>query len=346
MGVCQIDPVQDPRWRLFLERHPCATVFHTPEWLTALQHTYGYEPAALTTAAPGESLSNGLVFCRVKSWLTGRRTTSLPFSDHCEPLVESVDVLERLLEGLKQDLSASRARYLEIRPVSSSGEIPAGFRKADTFCFHQLNLAPSLEELFRGFHKDCVQRKIRRAEREALHYEEGRSEALLERFYSLLVLTRQRQRLLPQPRIWFRNLVACMGDMLKIRLASKDGHPVAAMLTLQYRETLVYKYGCSDKTFSQLGGMPFLFWKAIQGARNSGLRSLDLGRADWDNPGLLTFKDRLGATRSVLEYWRYGGDGRVSIHSGWQTRFAQRIFQHLPNNWLPIAGSLVYRHLA
>ena len=345
MAVHQIDPVQDPRWRLFLERHPHATVFHTPEWLTALQRTYGYEPAALTTAAPGESLSNGLVFCRVKSWLTGRRTTSLPFSDHCEPLVESPDVLERLLEGLKQDRRASRVRYVEIRPSSPPGEIPAGFSKADTFCLHQLSLLPSLEEIFGGFHKDCVQRKIRRAERDALRHEEGRSESLIEQFYSLLVLTRRRQRLLPQPRIWFRNLVACMGDMLKIRLASKDSNPVAAMLTLQYRDTLVYKYGCSDKTFSHLGGMQFLFWNAIQEGRNSGLCRMDLGRSDWDNPGLLTFKDRLGATRSVLEYWRYGAP-RVSTHGGWQSRIAQRIFQHLPNNWLPVAGSLVYRHLA
>jgi hypothetical protein len=34
-----------------------------------------------------------LVFCRVRSWLTGRRSISLPFSDHCEPLVESHEAL-------------------------------------------------------------------------------------------------------------------------------------------------------------------------------------------------------------------------------------------------------------
>ena len=345
MAVHQIDPVHDPRWRSFLEHHPCATVFHTPEWLTALQRTYGYEPAAVTTAAPGESLSNGVVFCRVKSWLTGRRTTSLPFSDHCEPLVESRDDARAPARGLKQDRNASGTRYLEIRPYRRPEKFRRALERQTPSAFHQLNLLPSLEELFRGFHKDCVQRKIRRAEREALHYEEGQSESLLERFYSLLVLTRRRQRLLPQPRIWFRNLIVCMGDMLKIRLASKDGHPVAAMLTLQYRDTLVYKYGCSDKPFSHLGGMQFLFWKAIQEAKNSGLCSLDLGRSDWDNPGLLTFKDRLGATRSVLEYWRCGAP-RLSTHAGWQARIAQRIFQHLPTNWLPVAGSLVYRHLA
>jgi lipid II:glycine glycyltransferase (peptidoglycan interpeptide bridge formation enzyme) len=218
-------------------------------------------------------------------------------------------------------------------------------RQTDSFCLHQLDLSPSLEDLFRGFHKDCIQRKILRAEREALSYEEGWSESVLERFYNLVMLTRRRQHLVPQPRAWFRNLIACMGDMLKIRLASKDGQPVAAILTLRYKDTLVYKYGCSDKSFNNLGGMQLLFWKAIQEARNGGLSRFDLGRSDWDNPGLIAFKDRWGAARSALAYWQFGAAPVRSIHSGWQARMARGIFGHMPDSVLPLAGSLVYRHL-
>lgn len=32
---------------------------------------------------------------------------------------------------------------------------------------------------------------------------------------------------------------------------------------------------------------------------------------DWDNPGLIKFKDRWGADRSTLTYWRYGELPRV-----------------------------------
>jgi hypothetical protein len=87
MIIHEIDPVQDPRWAVFIARHPQATIFHTPTWLEVLRRTYGYEPFALTTASLGEDLNNGLVACRVKSWFTGRRTVSLPLSDHCELLV-------------------------------------------------------------------------------------------------------------------------------------------------------------------------------------------------------------------------------------------------------------------
>ena len=40
--VYKIDPLQDRRWAQFLERHHLATLFHSPEWLDALQRTYGY----------------------------------------------------------------------------------------------------------------------------------------------------------------------------------------------------------------------------------------------------------------------------------------------------------------
>ena len=84
----EIDPLTDPRWDRFLQQHPRASVFHSTPWLEALRRTYGYRPVAYTTSAPHEDLENGLVFCRVESWLTGRRLVSLPFSDSCELLVD------------------------------------------------------------------------------------------------------------------------------------------------------------------------------------------------------------------------------------------------------------------
>src|SRR5271167_440366 len=95
--VHQIDPLEDPRWEKFLERHPRSSVFHTVAWLDALRRTYGYRPVAITTESPGRDLQAGIVFCSVHSWLTGRRLVSLPFSDHCELLVDDVTNLQSML---------------------------------------------------------------------------------------------------------------------------------------------------------------------------------------------------------------------------------------------------------
>jgi len=345
MRIREIDPIHDPAWLALVERHPRASVFHTPGWLEALRRTYGYEPAVLTTSPPGVELANGVVFCRVSSWLTGPRIVSLPFTDHCEPLVDGCEGLQDILAALRSEWNSKGLKYVEMRPAEFDPGLFPDLTISNTFTLHRLDLHPSLDDIFRGFHKNCVGRKIRRAEREGLAYEVGGSEPLLEKFYHLLALTRRRHVLPPPPLAWFRNLIACMGDRLQIHMAFKNGQPVASILTLNYKAALVYKYGCSDKQLNKLGGMHLVLWKAIQGAKHNGLREFDLGRSDSGNVGLIKFKDRWGAARSTLTYWRYGAVAADLASVDRNTHIVRRILGHLPNDLLARAGSLLYRHV-
>jgi CelD/BcsL family acetyltransferase involved in cellulose biosynthesis len=348
MSVYEIDPLTDPRWAEFLQTHAMVSVFHTPSWLRALSRTYGYEPFVLTTAQPGHALQNGIVFCRVKSFLTGSRLVSLPFSDHCQPLVNGTGELVELLDGLKASAKAGKCKYLELRPLvaldSNLGH-NAGLAQSESFCFHKLDLRPSAEEIFRKFHKSCVQRKINRAARDGVTAVEGRSEEQLQSFYRLLLLTRRRHQLPPQPLQWFRNLAQFFGDRLQIRVACKDGRPIASMLTLTEKKTLVYKYGCSDADFHKLGAMPFLFWQAIQDAKKNGAEEFDFGRSELDNPGLITFKDHWGGERTQLTYYRYPAESSEGAASLWRIDAARKAFSWLPDFCLVSAGNLLYRHI-
>jgi hypothetical protein len=310
----------------------------------ALRRTYGYFPFVLTTCPPRRELAEGIVGCMVNSWLTGRRVVSLPFSDHCEPLVNDTETFDKLLSELRLKAAVNGDKYIEIRPRSLFLGNKNGLESSDCFWMHHLDLRPTAAELFAGLDNDCFRRKIRRAEREGLHCEQGRSPTLLRKFYDLQVITRRRHQLVPQPFAWFQNLVECMGDKSKIRVVSKHGKPVASMLTLRFRQSLVYKYGCSDKQFSFLGGMQLLFWKAIQEGKEEGLSEFDLGRSEWDNEGLIKFKDRLGATRTSVRYWRLSMTA-AARKLPWKMRVARHAFSHLPDAWLIATGRLLYRHI-
>ena len=344
----QFDPLRDERWTPFLRQHPHASVFHSPPWLNALRLTYGYQPVAFTLSPPDAALNNALLFCRVDSWLTGRRMVSLPFSDHCQPLLDDEKSWGLLLSLFRDKMLSQRWKYIEIRPLRIPGPGAAHGPSNPTgprFKFHKLDLRPDLDTLFQAFHKSCVQKKIRRAERERLACEEGRSEALLNKFYTLLVQTRRRHGLPPQPFSWFTNLAECLRDSLTVRLASVDGRPVAAIVTLAYKDTLVYKYGCSDERFHNLGGMPFLFWVTIQKAKQAGFRELDLGRSDMDNEGLAAFKSRLGAASGELAYYRYPAGSMAGPAQKWGGRVARYVFSQLPDSLLIRSGNLLYKHL-
>lgn len=256
MIIYKLNPLADPRWPEFLAEHPDASIFHTREWLEALRRTYGYKPIVFTTS-DGEKLSNALVFCQMRSWITGKRLVSLPFSDHCQPLASGED-LNKILKYLDNAREKEHYRHVALRPLVDKDVIKtqANFTKSEVFSFQTIDLRPEVDLIYRSFHDSCIRRKIKRADRENLIYESGRSEELLQKFRHLLLLTRRRHMLPPQPASWFLNIADSLSEMMTIHVLSKDHVPIASIMTLRYKKSLVYKYGCSDAQFSNLGGTP------------------------------------------------------------------------------------------
>ena len=345
MTVYTLNPLRDSRWPDLVERHPHASVFHTTAWLQALERTYGYQPVVFTTSAPEAALEDGVAFCQVRSWLTGHRLVSLPFSDHCEPLVGQADAFNAICAHLDRVRRDGRWDYIELRPHTDRFRSVGGGTTSERFWFHLLDLRPAEEALFGAFHKDSIQRKIHRAEREQLAYEEGRDERVLRAFYELLLMTRRRHQLPPQPLAWFRNLADAFGASMKVRVARHEGRAVAAILTLRHRDVMVYKYGASDERCHPLGGMHLLLWRTIQDARSLGCTTLDLGRCDLENDGLAVFKDRWGAARSEIAYRRYAAKSpSQSALRKYASDGVKQMLGHAPAVCRAAAGRFLYRH--
>jgi len=269
---------------------------------------------------------------------------SLPFSDHCDPLVENGNSGSALFEEICHQPGSRKWRYVEVRPRNEAHYECLDLQVVKKYCFHTLDLRHSETAIFSGFHKDCTQRKVQRAERDNLAYRKGCSDTLLKIFYRLFVRMRRKRRVPPQPFRWFQNLSECLGPAMQIRVALWGERPAASIVTLQHGNSLLYKYGCSDESLRNLGGIQWLFWKVIQEAKALGMDELDLGRTDWDNPGLIKFKDRLGGQRFVLNYRQYPEAKADSpLHykkngpAGW-------LVEHTPLPIVVMTGRLLYRH--
>ncbi len=347
-SIYSIDPLRDSRWSDLIARHPNASVFHTGGWLKALHDTYGYKPVVFTTSAPSVSLTNGLVFCRISSWLTGRRIVSLPFSDHCDPLFDNDDEFQFLLNYLLADFQHEKWKYLEFRPINEQffgKAVAESLHPYKTYCGHLLDIRPDLDFILRGFHKDSVQRRIRRAERANLSYERGTSDGLLREFYGLLVTTRARHRLPPQPLSWFRNLTRALGDAFELRVARVGRIPIAAVGTLRFRNAVYYKYGCSNPRFNNLGAMPFLLWRTIEESKAAGATLFDFGRTDTDHNSLLRFKEHWAPRSLQLTYWRFPASSALVTREARNLKIVKRLCSWMPEILLTGAGRMIYRHI-
>jgi len=343
-SIYTLDPLVDQRWNDLVAHHGEASAFHQRGWLEALSRTYGYQPLVLTSSPPGRPLDNGIVLCRVSSWITGTRLVSLPFSDHCDALLDDISGYHEFIDWLRGECDRQQYKYVELRPLFRCQEM-CGLQPSHSYCFHELDIRPTLEHLFRGLQKDSIQRKIRRAEREQLSYEAGRSEQLMDDFFRLFVITRRRHQLPPPPRVWFRNLLECMGDNIEVRVARKNGYPIGAVLTLRHRSAVMYKYGCSDDRFHNLVAMPFLIWRLIEESKASKVEKIDFGRSDSDNEGLIGFKDRFGTTRRLLTYYRHPTTKKEHKASNRSLQAIRQSLSFVPDSILARAGKVLYRHI-
>ncbi|MGA2569843.1 MAG: GNAT family N-acetyltransferase [Terracidiphilus sp.] len=345
MPLFELDPSADSRWAELVDTHPAASVFHHPRWLNALSETYGYRPIVLTNCRAGEPLTSGIPLCEVSSWITGRRAVSLPFSDHAQPLLAEGEDPAQYFASIREQMRRNRWKYVELRPRQPMSGSDSGLAPDKEYWIHVLDLAPSIDELFRNLHKSSLQRRIKKSSREGLTYERGSSPELLDDFFRLQVMTRKRHQLPPQPKIWFANVLLKLSGSAEIRVARKDGRSVAAIMTLYHKKKAVYKYGCSDHNLHHLAGMPFLFWKLIEECKAAGFTEIDFGRSEMDNEGLVRFKDEFGTRRERLCYLRFPEAEKGKDTVGRLMPIAGPLFSLLPDSVSSYLGRILYRHI-
>ena len=347
MTIYKLDPLTNQRWHEFTNRHEDASAFHSVCWMQVLNRTHGYQPIVYTTSAPSEDICNGALFCRVDSCLTGKRLVSVPFADHCQPLVADPSAWREICDQVVADCIAEGMKQVELRPLyyCNAFEQFPGFRESKRFFFHQIDLCDDWDIIQSRFHKTSVQQMVRRADRDGLSYEEGRGSQCLDAFYKLLLITRRRQGMPPQPKRWFRNMLDFFGNDAKIRLAFLDGVPTAAIFTIMHKSVCYFKYSCSNPNHSVHGGTQKLLSEAIREAKECGCRIFDMGRSDPENPGLVQFKDRWGADRHALTYYRYPPSAAADAQLGWKRKLAKVVLCRTPYALLAALGALVYEHI-
>lgn len=345
MTVHRIDPLDDSRWAALVAEHPDASVFHSPGWLRALRRTYRFRPMVLTTASPGQPLEDAVLLCRVDSRLTGRRLVSVPFADHCQPFW-GADA-GTLIDAVAEEGRSSGCRYVELRPVRAEGVLDRpGFGCHVRYAHHTIDLSPDLDQLRGAVHRSSVHQRINRAQRDGVVVRRGNSAELHRQFYSLLLKTRRKHGIPPQPQAWFANLADELGPSVTFHVASHDGEPVAAIVTTSFGDVHCYKYGCSDPARSRVSGTQLLLWQAIEAAKDAGARMLDMGRTDLANDGLRQFKLRWGATEHALEYHRAPPPTARAEDGDRLTGVAGHVFSRMPDSLLAAAGRHLYRHVA
>jgi hypothetical protein len=371
MNLQIIDPTQYPGWDNLILSHPDYSFFHSSIWAEVLKKSYGYTP--MYFVALGEKgISALLPVMEVKSFLTGRRGVSLPFTDYCEPICNGnigfVHLFNQVIEfGRKQGWkyielrggysfypdsfspNSEMTRDSQLLPARASAQGGETLDVIPSYVYfgHTLSLEKGEQSLYKGL-RDSTKRNIKKARAEGVEVTISDQPESINQFYSLNSLTRKRHGLPPQPFSFFKNILELVikkryGTVI---LGFYEGKAIVASVFFHFAKKAVYKYGASDLSYQHLRANNLVMWEAIKWYSQNGYKSLCFGRTELENHGLIQFKSGWGATEHPINYYRYDLRKEAFIAgSSNVVGFHNKIFRRMPIPILNRIGNILYRHV-
>jgi hypothetical protein len=338
-----INPINNPGWDDLLLMHEGSNIFHTSAWSKSICESYGYTPAYFTVF--NNNHIKGLVpIIEVSSRLTGRRGVSLPFSDYCEPIMESKEQFHNVFNRIITFGKERKWRYIELRGGSRflEDETPSHH-----YYGHNLDLADDEKQILANF-RDSTQRNIKKAQKEGVTIRLSHSLESLDEFYGLNCLTRKRHGLPPQPYKFFRSVYDSIISKGKgfTAIATFKNEPVAGAVYFHYGENALYKYGASDKRYQDLRANNLVIWEAVKWYCRNGYKSLSFGRTEPENHGLRQFKSGWGTKENKIKYYKYDLQKDTFVKdTAIINPVYNKILKNLPVPILKTMGALLYRHM-
>jgi hypothetical protein len=308
-----------------------------------LCEAYGYTPIYIMAYRENRCVG-AMPLIQVKSWITGKRGISLPFTDHCAAIAKDSDAAEAMA---RQAIAHGiRARW---KSVEWRGEPDPQNRSEDNgFWVHRIDLQGPEDELLARC-SPSTRRAIHAGQRAGLYVEFSQTAKAIKTFYKLQCITRRRHGLPPQPFRFFRSVhhhVIEQGHGW-VALARKDGEAIAGAVFFGFGSTIYYKFGASNHRHHQLRANNLVMWEAICRFSREGFATLDLGRTSLVHSGLRHYKLGWGASEKLLhstkfDFRTYAFVSAKDLTLGWHNR----IFKLMPIPVARLISRFIYRHIA
>jgi CelD/BcsL family acetyltransferase involved in cellulose biosynthesis len=299
-----VDPRDDPRWEE-LVRGGRGSLFTSPPWIRAVAATYGFTPQGRVLNGNDGAPRAGLALVDVDD-VRGVRRVSLPFGDRADPIVgpaaDQVD-LEALLADRSPDIPWT------VRALEPTGlpTVP-GAAVTGRAAWHATTIEGSAEDAWARL-SGSARRNVRAAARKGVTVGAGTGVEAVRTFHGLHVARRKRRYGMLAPPVALFDAIwrEFSGDGSVVTLlASVEGRTVAGALFCEWDGVLYYKFGASLDVGLDVRPNDALFWAGIEHAHARGLRSLDWGVSDLDQPGLIGFKRKWADVECSVVTVRFG----------------------------------------
>ena len=347
MNIQIINPIEYPNWDELLLTNDKTTFFHTSAWAKVLHESYRYKPLYFTLI-DNDKLEVLIPVMEIKSFLTGLRGVSLPFADHCPPIAKSEKDFNNTFNEVIN--CGKKADWKTIDLKCCSNYLRGTTLPFVTFLTHDLDLMQTEQRICSTL-RDSTKRNIKKANQKGLHVTIDNSRESVKEYYKLNCVTRKKHGLPPQPYYFFNKIYEHIISRKKgcVVLAEYHKKVVAGAVFFHFHNQAIFKYGSSDPRYLYLRPNNLVLWKAIQWYCQNEVKTLNFGRTELKNKGLIQFKRGWGATEEILNYYKYDVKKECFLTSGTHIKtsynsskiFTNTVFETDREPSLPACGMII-----
>ncbi len=313
MGTIRVEPPARQAWAAFVEEHPRATIFHTPEMVDVFTATPRHEPFVLAAHDERGRVIALVVAVRV-STLPG---PTGPFAArsilYAEPLARDTaqarDALRSVVHRLDERMRR-RTLFSEVRMIYPATQalndalVEAGY-EYEPHLNLLVDLRRSPDERWGDLKRQCRQ-NIRRAQENGVEIVHTTSTSDVDRIYALMVRTFEHARVPLADRRLFVAAFDRLAPMDRIRgvIVRHRGRDVAASVFLLFRDRMYHWYQGVER-IPRVHVAEAGIWDAMNWGHEHGFAVYDWGGAgDPRKPyGPRVFKTKFGGEQ--VEFGRY-----------------------------------------
>ncbi len=291
-------------WDAYVAGHADATPFHSRAWCQAVTKATGHACHALAARDAGGAIVGLLPLHHIRSPLFGQALVATGFAVDGGLLVDG-EAAARALADAAIDL----ARSLGVPSVElRGGPQPGGWSAED--------------RVYAGFARDlaadddaellAIPRKqraeVRKAIESGLTVTTGRGEAERRDHYRVYATSVRNLGTPVFPKPLFSCILDAFGDDADILTVRENGRPVASVLSLYWRGTVMPYWGGGTSEARKLRANERLYFALMRHARSKGCTRFDFGRSKIGT-GPFAYKKNWGFEPQPLVYARWLAPG-------------------------------------
>jgi len=299
-------------WDAYLSTSDSSTLFQGSAWMHVVKETYGHQPLYLQ-ATRGDQIVGVLPLFLVTIPLMGRIIASDPFTSYGGICADDSAVACRLLEAAAELAKSHDALYVEIKNLTELRNHSEGWCKKEIYCTMLLDLSEGADAVWTSW-KGKTRTDVRRAIKMDVKLSKGHHD-LLDPFYSLVTADMKRLGTPVHSRAFYRNILNSYPNDARIYLATKNGAPIASILTIRAKQMVQAYASASDWEARNIKPTSLLYWQLIKDAVDMGVKTLDFGRSTLDS-GTYKFKQGMGGIPVPLNYyyWLHRSKSIPNVH--------------------------------